>query len=69
MMKIIQDMYPEGLQHKELVLALKEFHSHSPFSNGFDWDFQQLWAVMTDEDCLAFCLKHPQYANRFKEVK
>lgn len=70
-MKIIkQPVYTEGVnaEVKSLNSALKQFHSHTPFANGFDWEYQYLWAKLTDEDCLAFCLRHPEYANRFKEA-
>lgn len=70
-MKIItQSVYSEGpnAEVHRLNQALKEFHTHTPFANGFDWEHQYLWAKLTDEDCLAFCLKHPEYTNRFKEA-
>ena len=68
MMKIVQDVYPEGNSHRHLVEALKEYHSREPFATGLDWNWQQLWALMTEEQCTMFCLKYPQYSNMFKEV-
>lgn len=58
----------EGTTHQRLNYALKDFFSVSPFANGFDWQFQYLWATMTDEQCFAFCLKYPEYTERFKTV-
>jgi len=70
MMKITASLEYDGLPftNTELSQDLKEFHAEHSFSTGMDWEFQLFWAVMTNEDCLAFCLKHPQYAHRFIKV-
>ena len=70
MKKITQSIEYDGLPftNTELHIDLKEWHSEHPFATGIDWEFQVFWATMTDEDCLAFCLKHPQYSNRFKDI-
>ena len=68
MKKITADLYPEGHAHQPLVAALKEFFDQHPFDNGLDWEWQQLWAVMTDQQHLMFILKHPQYQHMFKAV-
>lgn len=69
-MQITQPVYTEGpnADVKQLNTALKEFFLREPFSNGFDWEYQYLWATMTDEQCIMFVLKYPQYAGRFKPV-
>ena len=71
MMLITQQVYTEGpnADVQRLNTALKQFHQTDPFSNGFDWENQYLWARMTDEQCVMFVLKHPEYAGRFKETK
>lgn len=70
MKKITQSIEYEGLPftNTDLHTDLKEWHSLHPFATGLDWQFQVFWAVMDDQDCLAFCLKYPQYATRFKDV-
>ena len=68
MQRITQSLDYEGTNHHELNHRLKEFHNEHPFESGFDWEYQYLWATMTDDDCLIFCLKYPEYAPRFKEV-
>ena len=68
MMKITADLYPEGQAHQPLVRALKEFFDQHTFDNGLDWQWQQLWAVMTDQQCMMFCLKYPQYQHMFRKV-
>jgi hypothetical protein len=69
MVKITQTMHSEGLNNSQLRDDLREWHREHPLhDNGIDWEFQYMWATMTNEDCLAFCLKHPQYSNRFKAV-
>ena len=70
MMLIEENLYTEGQnpQAQRLTHCLKEFHDRDPFSNGLDWSKQTLWAKMTDEQCIMFCLKYPQYAGRFKPV-
>lgn len=70
MKKITASLEYEGLPFSNTMLSqhLKEFHQNHPFQTGMDWEFQLFYAVMTDEDCLAFCLKHPEYATRFKTI-
>lgn len=58
----------EGSNDSELRRDLQAWHSQHPFNSGIDWQSQYQWATMTDEDCLAFCLKYPQYSNKFKEI-
>lgn len=71
MKKITQSIEYEGLPftNTDLHTDLKSWHSEYAFATGMDWEFQVFWAIMTDEDAFAFCLKHPQYANRFKDVQ
>lgn len=68
MKKITQSMEYEGNNHGALTRALRDWHSQHPFATGIDWQFQYMWAELEDQDCLAFCLKHPEYADRFKQV-
>jgi hypothetical protein len=70
MKMITQSMEYEGLplSNTDLHTALRNWHSQHSFSSGIDWEFQYMYATMTDEDCLAFCLKYPQYSNRFRTV-
>lgn len=68
MKQITQSLDYEGPGHQQLNYRLKEFFAVNPFSNGFDWQYQQLWATMSDEQCLMFCLKYPEYTDRFKEI-
>jgi len=65
MKQIRQSMDYEGTNHRQLGWALQDWHSQFPFANGIDWEFQYMWATMTDEDAFAFCLLHPEYADRF----
>lgn len=67
MKTIIQTIAYEGANDSKLRSDLSDWHKQHPFANGFDWEFEYLWATMTDEDCLAFCLKHPEYSDRFKD--
>ena len=68
-MKVItQTLEYDGTNHHKLNLALKEFFDQHPFANGFDWQLGYLWAVMTDEDAFAFCLKYPEYVGRFRTI-
>jgi len=71
MKKITQSIEYEGLPFTstELHIDLKEFHSKHPFHTGLDWQFQVFYAILKDEDAFAFCLKHPQYAHRFKDIQ
>lgn len=68
MKRITQTMEYEGNTGYELTAVLKDWHKLHPFQSGIDWQFQYMWAILDDEDCLAFCLKHPQFAHRFKQV-
>jgi len=70
MMKITQNMDYEGENEpvKQLVEDLREFHGHSPFKTGIDWQWQLYWATMTDEQAFAFVLKHPEYTQRFTRI-
>jgi hypothetical protein len=68
MKTITQSLESEGNNHQRLNYALKDFFAVSPFANGFDWQSCYLWATMTDEQCLLFCLKHPEYTERFREA-
>jgi len=68
MKRITQSMDYEGDNHKELINDLRQWHKQHPFNTGIDWQHQYMHATMTDEDCLAFCLRHPQYADRFKDI-
>ena len=69
MKKITQTLeYDDDLRY-ELSSNLSDWHKHTPLAdNGVDFEFQYLWATMTDEDCVLFCLKHPQWADRFRTV-
>ena len=64
MKKITQAL--EYCENTMLTQHLKEFHEQHQFQTGMNHEFDYMYAIMTDEDCLAFCLRHPQYANRFK---
>ena len=70
MMQIKENLYTEGHNEGARLLShrLKEFFDQEPFANGLDWDTQLLWATMSKEQCTMFCLKYPEYADRFKEV-
>ena len=68
MKRITQTMEYEGTNGYELTAVLKDWHTEHPFQSGIDWQFQYMWAELEDEDCLAFCLKHPQFAHRFRTV-
>ena len=68
MKEIRQSIEYEGNNHHELQRALKDWHQDHKFSTGLDWSFQYMWATMTDEDCLLFCIKHPQFADRFTDA-
>lgn len=69
MKKITQTLqYDDDLRY-ELSANLSDWHKLHPLAdNGVDFEFEFIWAIMTDEDCLAFCLKHPQYTHRFTQV-
>jgi len=70
MKKITQSIEYEGLPFHttNLHLDLQAWHRQHPFSTGLDWEFQQFWAVLDEESAFAFCVKHPEYADRFKDV-
>ena len=70
MKRITAGLEYDGLPFSNTMLSqdLKEFHSKHPFHTGMDWEFQLFYAILEDEDCFAFCLKHPQYSDRFKDV-
>ena len=68
MKQITQNMDYEGPNSKQLVDDLREWHKQHPFNTGIDWQSQYMYATMTDEDCLAFCLRHPEYSTRFRTV-
>jgi|TARA_R110000868_G_scaffold402314_1_gene678525 hypothetical protein len=65
-------MLTQGMQTynspNKLQRDLQAWFTLHPFSNGFDPDFEYFWAKMSDEDCIMFCLKYPEYAEMFKEV-
>ena len=71
MMLLQEDLYTEGHNEsaKQLTHRLKEFFTQEPFANGLDWNTQTLWAKMTKEQCFKFCLKYPEYTDRFKPIK
>lgn len=68
MKMITQSIEYEGNNASKLKTALKEFHELQLFATGVDWESQYLWATMSDEQALIFCLKYPQYAGRFTTV-
>jgi hypothetical protein len=69
MKKITQTLEYAEDQRYELTANLSNWHKLHPLAdNGVDFELQYLWATMTDEDCLAFCLLHPQWAHKFKDV-
>ena len=69
MKQIRQSMEYEGANSSNLRRDLTAWqHQHPTVDNGIDWQFKYMWATMTDEDCLAFCLKHPEYSHRFTQV-
>jgi hypothetical protein len=70
MMLITQPVYTEGIEPRayDLSAALREFIQTEVFDIGIDWQHQYLWAKMTDQQCLMFLLKYPQYAERFQSV-
>jgi len=53
----------------ELTNNLSNWHKQHPFASGVDWEYMYMWADLEDEDCLAFLLKHPQWADKFKDVQ
>ena len=66
-MKTIIQMFDDYHKPNTLQRDLQAWFTLHPFKNGVDYEFEYYWATMTDEDCLAFCLKHPEHINRFKE--
>ena len=67
MKRITANIYYEGnnADAGHLRDSLKDLWLEHPFATGVDWDFQVFWATMTDEQCLMFLLKHPEYTDRF----
>jgi len=69
MKRITQSMEYEQENGYELTQLLKAWNNvHPLIDSGINWEFLYVYATMTDEDCLAFILKHPQFSNRFKDV-
>lgn len=69
MKMITQSIEYEGNNDYQLRKDLTAWdHEHPIKDSGIDWEFQRLWAVMTDQDAFAFCLKHPEYQGRFTQV-
>lgn len=68
MKEIRQTIEYEGNNHHELQRDLRDWHRDHPFTSGMDWQFQYMWARLSDEDTLLFCIKHPQYTDRFINV-
>ena len=70
-MKIQANLYTEGHNESAKLLThrLKELFQQEPFANGLDWNTQTLWAILTPEQCTVFCIKYPEYADRFTQVK
>ena len=69
-MLIQENLYTEGHNKsaQQLTHRLKEFFIQEPFDNGLDWSTQTLWAKMSNEQAILFCLKYPEYAERFMQV-
>jgi hypothetical protein len=59
--------YDDDLRY-ELSANLSDWHKIHPFRSGVDFEFEFIWADMEDHDALAFCLKYPQWAHRFRTV-
>jgi hypothetical protein len=68
MKRITQTLQYDDDQRYELSANLSDWHKLHPFKSGVDFEFEFLWAEMEDQDALAFILKHPQWAYRFKDV-
>lgn len=69
MKRITQTLEYEGDNRYELTTNLRDWHKLHPLADqGVDFEFQYMYADLEDEDCLAFCLLHPQWAHRFKDV-
>jgi hypothetical protein len=70
MMIVQQDMNYTGPNEpvKRLVADLQAWHQDHPFPNGIDWAMQTYWAKMQDDECFAFCLKHPQHTDKFRRI-
>jgi len=67
-MKIItQSLDYEGPNRSKLRSALKDFHEQQRFDTGIDWQFQYLWAKMSDEQAMMFLLKYPEFLGQFRE--
>ena len=68
MKRITETIYPTGTSHREIIAIMREWHLQHPFKNGVNLEQEYFWAILEDDDCLAFCLKYPQYQSRFKDV-
>lgn len=68
MKQITQTLEYAEDQRYELTNNLSDWHKQHPFRSGVNFEFQYLWAELEDEDCLAFCLRHPQWSHLFKDV-
>ena len=68
MKQIRSSMEYEGLNNSKLKDDLRAWHAEHPFVTGIDWPNQYMYATMTDMNCFAFILKHPEYAERFFNV-
>jgi hypothetical protein len=68
MKRITQSLEYAEDQRYELTNNLQDWHKLHPFASGIDWEFQYMYANLEDHDCLAFLLKHPQWAHKFKDV-
>ena len=69
MKQIRQSIDYEGPNHSQIRVDLQAWHHQHPLhDNGIDWEFQYMYATMTDQDAFAFTLKHPEYADRFTDV-
>ena len=68
MKRITQSLEYAIDQRYELTNNLSDWHKQHPFNSGVDFEYQYMWADLEDEDCLAFCLLHPQWADKFKDI-
>jgi len=69
MKRITQSLEYDNDHRYELTANLGDWHKLHPLADqGVDFEYQYMYADMTDEDCLAFCLLHPQWADKFKDV-
>jgi hypothetical protein len=69
MKRITQSIDYEGPNSSQIRTDLQAWHHQHPLlDNGIDWEFQYMYATMSDQDAFAFTLKHPEYATRFIDV-